>query len=186
MAPLNNIYTDNPIQLVSRKSMRVIGMLIEKWSLDPASRPAGARTEADGRLIVFSADTFRNLLAGLPDGDALEEGRGPFDGDYFLREDIEEVELILRRKDRVSLLLPEPEAMAFHHKIIDQQSLPGLSLATMFYDIEKDTLDQGLPAHVEASNGADPATYPMHISSGNPLDAFLRPYLAAYSCTQCT
>ncbi|MFK7751588.1 MAG: hypothetical protein AB8B51_03470 [Sedimentitalea sp.] len=183
MAPLNNVFHNDPITLNSRRAMRVIGKLIETWSMDPTSRPASAKMEGNGRLIVFSAHDFKELLAALPEEDRL----GP--RDFSLRsgdKEITEVELVLRDPNRLTLLLPEPEAMAHHHQMAKDGEMPGIKLATLYRDLEPGSLDSALPLNQAGLTETAPATYQVHYSGENPLDAFLRPYLAAYCCTQCT
>lgn len=186
MATPENIYWDNPIQLVTRKAMRVIGKLIEQWSLDPSSYPDGARTEACGRLIVIPVKAFRTMLSELPEADRLIEGETPMVGDYHIHKNVLEVELLRRAPERLTLVLPDPEAMKFHRNVIAEKGMPGLNLATLYHDISKDDIDRQFPAHIGKPNQSDPATYQVHFSDEDPLDAFLRPYLAAYCCTQCT
>ncbi len=182
MAPRYTVFGNNPIELRTRKALRVMGRLIEDWSVNPDSHPAGARTELDGRLIVFSRGVFQKTLEALPEADRLT------DEDYILREDIAEIELLLRRPDRFSILLPEPEAIAFQQNAVQQGLWPTVSLPMVYADVPWDSDNPGWAAHVQitGTRDGDPAGYTVQLSGENPLDEFLRPYLAGYCCTQCS
>lgn len=182
MAPRYSVFGNNPIELKTRKALRVMGRLIEEWSIDPDSHPAGARTEFDGRLIVFPRAALQKTLEGLPDADRLTEE------DYELRDNIAEIELLLRRPDRFSIVLPEPEAIEFQHRALQQDLWPTVTLPMVYGDIPWDTASQDWAVHVEIAEmrDNDPAGYMVQLSGENPLDEFLRPYLAGYCCTQCS
>ncbi|WP_424986849.1 hypothetical protein [Microbulbifer sp. S227A] len=182
MAPRYTVFADNPIELRTRKAMRVIGKLIEEWSINPDSHPEGARTELDGRLIVFSRGVFQKTLQALPEIDRLG------DEDYILRDNIAEIELMLRRPDRFSILLPEPEAIAFQQNAVQQGLWPTVSLPMFYAEVPWDEGGDGWMPHVASPDSRDdaPAGYAVQLSGENPLDEFLRPYLAGYCCTQCS
>lgn len=186
MAAPNNVYWNNPIQLGTRKGMRVIGKLIEEWSLDPSAYPEGAHVEGGGRVIVFPVGAFRKLVAELPEADRLTEGASPFEGDFHIHPNVLEIELVRRAPERLTLVLPDSEAMRHQREKVAAGEMPGLNLATIYHDINRADIEAQLPAHVGDPADGDPATYQVHFSDEDPLDAFLRPYLAAYCCTQCT
>ena len=179
MAPRFGDMMDNPMTLHSRKAMRVLGRLISEWSLDPDSRPAGAKYEADGRIMVIQADGFRKLLMGQPDGDDLS------DQDFTLRSGITEVELILRRSDRFSILLPEPEALTHQAQVAKDGFQPRVRMARLYLDIDAADASMGLPVNTKIDDENTPAYYDLVVDD-MALDAFLHPHMAAYCCTQCT
>lgn len=182
MAPRYTIFGNNPMELKTRKALRVVGGLIEEWSINPKSHPAGARSELGGRLIIFTREAFEAALANLPENDRLSED------DYKLRDNIAEIELLLRRPDRFSVLLPEPEAIEFQHRALQQDLWPTVSLPMVYRDIPWDTAseDWAVPVEIAEIRDNDPAGYMVQLSGENPLDEFLRPYLAGYCCTQCS
>lgn len=179
MAPRFGQMMDNPMTLHTRKAMRVLGRLIAEWSLDPDSRPADAKFEADGRVMVIQADSFRKLLMGQPDGDALS------DQDFALRAGIAEVELILRRPDRFSILLPESEALAHQAQVAKDGFQPRVRMARLYLDIDAADASRGSPVNAEIDDETTPANYDLVVDD-KALDAFLHPHMAAYCCTQCT
>lgn len=174
MAP-NYTQYPNPIELRTRKAARVLGKLISLWTTDPATRPADAKPDATGRMLVMGAESFRALMHGGIDGLTLD------DGDFTLRDDVTEVELILRTPGRASLLLPEPEAIAEQEATRGGGGLlPGLKMTV---------LPSGLPgAEAWASVGgtSDQATNQTKIEGFEALDQFLYPFMAGYMCSQCT
>ncbi|MDU9003676.1 hypothetical protein [Sedimentitalea todarodis] len=182
MAPRYTVFGNNPIELKTRKALRVIGGLIEAWSINPKSHPSGARTELDGRLIVFTKEAFEHSLANLPENDRLTED------DYALRENIIEIELLLRRPDRFSIVLPEPEAIEFQHTALEQDLWPTVSLPRMYSEVSWSSSDQDWPTPFAGgtASDSDAAGYVVQLDGENPLDEFLRPYLAGYCCTQCS
>ncbi|MGR3742862.1 MAG: hypothetical protein ACU0BC_01710 [Pseudooceanicola nanhaiensis] len=181
MASHQNAFSNNPIELRTRKALRVVGALLDKWTTDASSRPSSASVEADGRLIVFDVADLEAQMDSLPEEDRLVPGT-----DYHLRDGIKQIELVLRRPDRVSFLLPEPEAMKHHHDLVNNGEMPGIMLATLYRDLDKDEIEKQMPVFLDGLPDEDPATYLVHVSGKNPLDAFLHPYLASYCCAQCT
>lgn len=182
MAPRYTVFGNNPIELKTRKAQRVIGGLIEDWSVNPKSYPAGARTELDGRLVVLTREAFETVLASLSETDRLT------DDDYKLRDNIAEIELLLRRPDRFSIVLPEPEAIEFQHRALQQDLWPTVSLPKMYGEVSWSASEQDWPAPFEGGSASDDdaAGYVVQLDGENPLDEFLRPYLAGYCCTQCS
>ena len=182
MAPRYTVFANNPIELKTRKALRVMGGLIEDWSVNPKSHPASARTELDGRLIVFTREAFEAVLADLSEEDRLTES------DYKLHDNVAEIELLLRRPDRFSIVLPDPEAIAFQHRALQQDLWPTVSLPMLYADVEWGASERDWPVPVESKTQSDDdaAGYTVQLSGENPLDEFLRPYLAGYCCTQCS
>jgi hypothetical protein len=188
MAPRAKPFLGNPIELHTNRAMRVLGSLIERWCLDPGSRPASARLEADGRIVVFSVEAFRQLIADLPEADRLT------DDDLTLRENIREIELILRTEDRLSLLLPEPAAMSFQRACAEGSLWPCVRLPSIYWKV--DTSDRvsegdwhGGSAQITPDlDDAAKATYLVVVAGEgtHPLDGFIHPYMAAYACAQCS
>ena len=188
MAPRQKPFFGNPIELHTNKALRVLGGLIEKWCLDPESRPEAARLEADGRLVVFTKAHFMALIADLPDQDRLT------DEDLTLRDDIREIELILRRRDRLPLLLPEPQALEFQRTACEGGTWPGVRLPAIYWNVDtsrgtpSDDWAGGSTTIAPELDDASKGTY-LVFSMGDgthPLDAFIHPYMAAYACAQCS
>lgn len=182
MAPRYTVFGNNPIELMTRKALRVLGGLIEQWSVNPKSHPANARTELDGRLIIFSKDEFTRILSELPESDRLTES------DYKLRDNITEIELLLRRPDRFSIVLPEPEALEFQVRALEQDLWPTINMPWIYNNVHWAGPGQGWPASTRAlsPDTSENVGYPVQLDGENPLDEFLRPYLAGYCCTQCS
>lgn len=188
MAPREKPYHGNPIELHTNKALRVLGSLIERWCVDPGSWPASARQEADGRLIVFPVDAFRKVIAGLPEADRLTED------DLTLRDDIQDIELILRTENRLSLLLPEPDALSHQRLACESGTWPGVRLPAIYWNIDtsggvpnNDWIGGSMTIAPELDDAAR-ATYLVFVQGDgtHPLDAFIHPYMAAYACAQCS
>ncbi|MEL6235001.1 MAG: hypothetical protein AAFR46_11380 [Pseudomonadota bacterium] len=127
MAPNYQVF-ENPITLWTQKAMRVMGMLAEKWAIYPESRPAEARAEMDGRILVLSTGAFEKHLASLG-----EDALGPTD--ITFRDGISEVEIVLRAPGRATLLMPEASAMADQRDIADNPPMrPTLQIGKTYLD----------------------------------------------------
>lgn len=167
---------DNPLTLWTKDAAGALGALIREWTLEPASLPAGHRME-DDRTCVIPVDAFREAMGGLVEG-PREPGRpGAPRPDYQIREGIAEIELILRRPDRASILLPEKV-------ILDEQVARGDTLVLRVPAIYAESGPAGAAPETPAKGSKEPAAYDV-AASGNALEAFLDPYLASYCCMQC-
>lgn len=168
---------ENPIELRTRRAMGVVGGLIRKWSTDPDCRPAH-RMEGD-RHCVIGIDAFLQVLAAqnLIRGDMARDD----EGDFAIRSDIREIELVLRKPDRISVLLPEQEVMTG----MTGNSPPQLMrMPSLYSDIDPADPDlQNNPLR-RAADDLRPATYVVTLGK-DPFDTFLDPYMAAYSFSQC-
>lgn len=161
---------DNPLILWTRKASGVLGALIREWTLDPSTRPAGHRMEGE-RICVIPASAFREALAGLVEG---AETAG---ADYQLRDGIAEVELILRRPDRLAFLMPEEDILREQAAIA-----PGATIRVPALYIESG--QSGTAPSTPAVESTARAAYEVEVGK-DPLRTFLDPYLASYSCMQC-
>lgn len=161
---------DNPLTLWTKDAAGVLGAKIRAWTLDPSSRPAGLRAEGDARFVMPVSDLVA-AMGGLAEG---PEGAA----DYQLRPDVTEVELLVRKPNRVSFLLPEPA-------ILEEQASGAegggkVRVPAIYADSEPNS--DAPTASVRGDKG--PATYEVSMRR-NGLEAFLDPYLAAYCCMQC-
>ena len=108
----------------------------------------------------------------------LVEGRSDdeLDGDYHIRPDIEEIELIPRTPKRFSILLPERKVL----KGLQTQNSSELRMATIYADVKPDDVVDlnSVPAHGRA-------TYRVILEGEDKFSKFLEPYMASYMCTQC-
>ncbi len=156
----------NPITIHSRKALAGIGALIRSWTLDAASRPDGI--EEYGRLWVIERAVFEKALAA----------RGLSAGvDYQLRDGIEAVELVVRRDDRATLVLPEAAVLREVAAGDTTVALPRLYRDT-------DRWPVGDPPHPQALAEDELAMYAVTLGS-DPFADFLDAHMAAYSVTQC-
>lgn len=181
MAPPHVRFERDPIEILSTKGLRVMGKCIAQWCVDPIKRPPNTRIEAGGRLVVFSKEDFLAHLEALPEEERLTRR------DIRIRDDVKEIELIVRRDDRLSILLPDPEALK-HQKVIQQRGHPvAVMLPTLYQLLNKDD-QQGKPwmdVNLDVTD-LDPKTEEMRLIGGDPFEQFLYPYLASYLCAQCT
>jgi len=174
---------DNPINLRTRKASGVLGALIRSWALLRDEELPQGFTRLSDRSFVISAEDLRAMMrgAGLTDG-TREPGQEPEpEPDFWLRDDIEEVELIRRKPERASLLLPERDVMEHQERFLsdgDPFMLPD------FYLVE--TADKNAKAPDTPAVGEDHALAHRSVTMGkDPFRGFLDPYLALYLCTQC-
>ena len=167
---------ENPVTLRTKKAMGVLGRLIREWATDAASRPQ--HKLEDERRCVFYIDGFRAALNGA----GLTEGRPDGnDGDYFIREGIDEVELLLRQPRRFSILLPEAEMIDHLQK---QDGPLQVRMATLYAEVDPSEPDLGAKPIAPAVDDNGPATYDVTLGE-HPFECFLDPYMAAYVCGQC-
>ena len=157
--------------------MGVVGGLIREWSVQPESRPAH-RME-DDRHCVIGIETFLQVLAAqnLVQGEMSRDD----DGDFAIRSNIREIELVLRKPDRISVLLPEQHVMTG----LTGGRRPQLVRMPALYS-EIDPADPDLQRHPlrPATDDQRPATYVVTLGK-DPFGTFLDPYMAAYSFSQC-
>jgi hypothetical protein len=168
---------DYPLEMRSERALGILGRLIFDWAEDPARLPPGAREE-DGR-IVLDVETFHGLLQreGLVQGDPGGAG-----GDYAVRVDITAVELIRRSPERASILLPERHVVTGYRAMTGPVEAPVVRLYKRVADAHAGGEAARLP---EARASAEDVHYGTVPLAGDPLEAFIYPNTAYYSCTQC-
>lgn len=168
---------ENPFTLRTKRAMGVFGRLVREWTLDPAARPPHS-TDEDRRCVIY-VDAFRSALSAA----GLTEGRSgdPVDGDFAIRDGIEEVELILRQPKRFSVLLPEEDVL---RQLQDQQGPLQLRLARLYAEVSPDQLNLKDNPFPPSDDSDEAATYDL-VLGDDPFRTFLDPYMAAYTCSQC-
>lgn len=168
---------ENPIELRTRRAMGIVGGLIRKWSVEPECRPAH-RMEGE-RHCVIGIDAFLQVLAeqNLKRGDMAQGD----DGDFAIRGDIREIELVLRKPDRISILLPEQEVMT---GMTGDTAPQIMRMPALYSDIDPADPDLQKNPLRPATDDHRPATYVVTLGK-DPFDTFLDPYMAAYSFSQC-
>jgi hypothetical protein len=178
VAPPAVRFNDNPIEVSTIRAARVLGKLIEDWATDPSTRPDGATIEGDGRLIVFHVAVLRAILDGLPEADQLRPH------ELRIHPDVQEIELLLPRQDRFSIRLPDPRAIEHQKTVMARGHDPSVRLPKgQTLSPRPDGIWADLPDAPE--DDAD-ALAEVRLNTPDPLDVFLRPYLATYVCLQCT
>lgn len=168
---------DYPLEMRSERALGILGRLIFDWAADPASLPDGAREE--GGRIVLDVERFHALMRdqGLVQGDPGGAG-----GDYAVRADITGVELIRRSPERASILLPEPHIVAGYRAMTDPVAAPVVRLYKRVADAHA---SGGKAELTEARASGEDVLYGTVTLDGDPLEAFIYPNTAYYSCTQC-
>ncbi|GGH37977.1 hypothetical protein SAMN05444007_11048 [Cribrihabitans marinus] len=180
MAPPHVRFENNPLQVWSTRAARILGRLIAAWATDPAARPANARIEGDGRLIVFPVADLRAILDALPPEDRLRND------ELEIHPDVKEIELVLPRKDRFTVRLPDPDAIAHQKAVIARGHDPAVLMPTIYGMVGSDaTADGWLELRSDGQEDAA-AVHEVRLTADDPLDLFLHPFLAGYSCAQCT
>jgi hypothetical protein len=167
-----------PLEMRTRRALGVLGRLIFDWAENPARLPPEARREP-GRIVI-DLKSFRQVMdaEGLTEGDPGDSAAG----DYAVRADVREVELIVRTPDRASILLPEPHVVTSYRGAMGPVEAPVVRL----YKELADALDAGGDADLTAARGPDdPVVYGKVQLGKDPLEAFIYPNTAYYSCTQC-
>lgn len=180
MAPPHVRFEGNPFEIFTARGARVIGRLIEEWSTSPDARPQKVREEAGGRLLVMDVDEFKSILSSQPEEDRLGNR------DYKIHPDVKEIELVLRRKDRFTICLPDPDAIAHQKTVLERGHAPSVMLPTLYAMVDRNATAGGwleLRSDVEAEGLA---AHEVRLNTDDPMDVFLRPYMAAYTVAQCT
>lgn len=180
MAPPHVRFEGNPVEILTTRGARVIGRLIEDWSTSADTRPKTARQEGDGRLLVMDVNEFKTILSSQPEEDRLS------DRDFKIHPNVKEVELVLPRKDRFTICLPDPEAIAHQKAVLGRGHAPAVTLPTVYALVDSNATTDGW---LELRNDAEAeefAAYEVRLNTDDPLDVFLRPYMAAYTVAQCT
>ncbi len=162
----------NAMELRTRRASGVFGRLIREWTVEFDNTIPHDR-ETDGRLII-EVETLRGILTdnGLVEGDADSE-----DGDYHIRDDIQQIELIPRRPNRFSVLLPERDVL----RSLQGQSGGELRMPAVYSEV--DATSGTLQLDQLAEEG--PAAYVVSLEGEDKFRKFLDPYMASYLCTQC-
>ncbi len=167
----------NAMELRTRRASGVFGRLVREWTLDfDAAVPH--RQEADGRLLISVGD-LRAILTenGLVEGNADDD----MDGDYRIRADIEEIELIPRRPKRFSILLPEKGVL----EGLQSGDAGQLRMAAVYAEVDPAKPELDLKQLRAAADDGRPATYQVTLEGEDRFRKFLDPYMASYMCTQC-
>ena len=168
---------DYPLEMRTERALAVLGRLIFDWSEDPAKLPAGYREE--GGRIVIGMEVFHQLMRaeGLVQGDPGGTG-----GDYAVRVGVTEIELIRRGPDRASILLPETHIVVSYRGMSEPVDAPVVRL----YREVAEAHGAERPAHLtDARHSTESVLYGKVRLGGDPLETFIYPNTAYYSCTQC-
>jgi hypothetical protein len=175
---------DNPVNLQSRKAFGVFGSMVRGWSLlDEGETPYGFAKDGE-RTFVIGAEAFRAMLvkAGLKDGTPAPGGTPDPGADFWLRPGVAEIELLRRRPDRASFLMPEAEVMK------EQKELaPGdiVAVPALYAEVGPGGPHAGNAPPVAAVDDKDGPSHYQVVMGHDPLRTFLDPYLAGYLCMQC-
>ncbi len=169
---------DFPLEMRTQSALGILGRLIFDWAENPYTLPPGHRIEGD--RIIFAVDVFHSLMAaeGLRHGDPGDKTKG----DYAVRADIREVELIRRSAGRASILLPEPEIVATCRTMTAPVDVP---LASLYKDLAEGSQNRGSVRLSPARDTGGSAIYAMVKLDSDPLETFIFPNTVYYSCTQC-
>ncbi|MBL4767733.1 MAG: hypothetical protein JKY94_08465 [Rhodobacteraceae bacterium] len=156
---------ENPFTPKTQRGLRAFGKLIREWAANPDAVP---NVVQDARTFLINREDF--IKAMEPALNTPANGNGP---DYLLRDDVEEVELIVRIPNRFTVVLPEEQALAEY-----QAPWPRPVEVPAIYGYAVD-------ANAVAALGDDaPATYTVDLDNNN-FKEFLEPFMAGYSCSQC-
>lgn len=168
---------ENALQLKTRKATGVLGKLIRQWALDLDTRPP-FRMEGDCRWIIAVED-FRSLLS---DSGLVEANSQNDTGDYLIRDDIDEIELITRKPNRFSVLLPEAEII---QSLLDNEDTAQLQMASVYAEVDPARPELDLSGLRDTQEDSRPATYKVTMEGDKKFEKFLDPYMASYVCSQC-
>ena len=92
---------DNAFIPKTNKALNALGALIREWALDEPALRKLLTQDASSRLVM-KVDIFSEQL----------EGKGLVEGvDFKVRDNVTEVELVLRAPNRFTIVLPEPDAL---------------------------------------------------------------------------
>lgn len=171
--------TMNPLSIRTERGLGHLGALIRQWCLDPATRPESVSGEA-GR-VVMDVETFREIMKqrGLTEGDP--ENRAS--GDYALRPDIREVELIERGAGRATIVLPEEPVV----RALSERAPQGIEieLANIYKAVSSGPGYGGVVRVSPVVDSDKAASYTVRIG-GDVLEGFVDPHMAFYTCSQCS
>ncbi len=169
---------DYPLEMRTERALGTLGRLIFDWAENARSLPQGSREEA-GRVVI-GVSTFHQLMAaeGLVHGDPEDKDAG----DYAIRADVTEVELIRRTPQRASILLPEPQIVSYYRETTDPVEAPVVRLYKRMADAHATGTTEQLTAVTESN---DHAVYGKVTLTDDPLEAFIYPNTGYYSCSQC-
>ena len=165
----------NPIVLKTTNAANRLGELVEIWSKSPADAPG--TLSGDKRTVSMSRAEFTTAM-GLEIADEFE-----------IRDGVDFVELVVRRSNTATLLLPETSVFEHHAKVLadgsaasDRAPTTIIAVPRVYMDLSPDTAKVGV-GDIE-TNLSVPSNYEVEVT-GDALDAFLRPFMAGYVCTQC-
>ena len=151
----------NPIQFTSDKGLRCFGALLRGWTKGTTDLPAGA--VEDGRITRVPTARLVEFLTSEPQG--LTEGV-----DFSIRAGIEYIELIRRRADTASVLLPEKAVIEAQEQAAETTVAMPRFYATL-----------GIPSE----EGAE-ALYRLPLpADGMSFEDFMDRHLGFYTCAQC-
>lgn len=169
---------DYPLEMRTERALGILGRLIFDWAENAESLPEGCREEP-GRVVI-KVETFHQLMQdeGLSQGDPGDKAAG----DYAVRADVREVELIRRTPERASILLPETDVVRGYRKMTAPVEVP---LANLYKELAKGADGEGEVQLSPARDSGEGAIYAMVRLESDPLEAFIYPNTGYYSCTQC-
>lgn len=147
---------------ITSKAMRIFGELVHEWTTAP---PKAGKEQPDGSIILDRA-AFRQILLDRGLTDTANPGHDP---DFEIRSDVTEIELRPRRPERFNVLLPEYGNLA---------KRTSLRVPAIYGLVDYATVG-GVP------DDNTPARTSKYFRDEAEMEAFLRPYMAAYICSQC-
>ncbi len=163
MAPWGETY-ENPFTPVSARAAKIFGKWLRELSL--GWQPGVAEQVMDRNAFVTEMDARLGLV-----GKDFERQRNAH---YRIRADVTEIVFQHRDKSRVVFLLPEPDAVGrFNAGTEHVVDMPVCYLNAV-----------GQLAPEQRAQYAGQASYPYRVDAQN-YEAFLDPFMAAYTCSQC-
>lgn len=160
---------ENAFKPINNRALNALGALIRTWAVDEASRPDFVKDETTDRILVMDVKVFRACL--LKQDKNLVEGQ-----DFKIREGVLKVELVLPAPDRLTIAMPDKEALTrFSEPGIHKVPIPAI------YGAAEPWNGKTTP-NVPDENGD--ATYDVDVDD-QTYGKFVDPYMAAYVCTQC-
>lgn len=169
----------NPFILQTRHATGVFGRLVRTWAIDEGARKklAGkSKLPRSGRLVV-KVKRFRKALSDA----GLREGTEKKPADFCIRDGVEEVQLIVRKPECFTILLPERRIL---RELGKARPPITVRVANLYLDVAKagSDLDYANLPRAEGDHGA--ATYDLRLGA-DPFGTFLDPFMASYICSQC-
>ena len=168
---------DYPLELRTERAMGILGRLIFDWAEKPTPLTPGFREET-GRIVI-DVETFHQLMQdeGLMRGDPGSKG-----GDYAVRVNVRELELFFRSPDRASILLPEMQVVKAYRGMTAPIDVP---VVRLYKEVAED-YSTGGPAQLNKALESMESVIDGKVRlESDPLESFIYPNTAYYSCTQC-